>query len=161
MTTITRWQALVEVSGYWTVVTIDTTANNVTVPDLDGGRYFVGGTGIDAITKAARYTIAHQRRDAYTSRAAAEAALAREGKYVWVDNDGDLRVSFTESSPLEEIHVTAIRNGDVWAHSTAACDDGGCAADADAYYSAVCATDVKVDHVYEIATDGTVLFEQE
>lgn len=62
----------------------------------------------------------------------------------------------------ENIHVTEIRNGqDVWGHSDSACDEGGCAAGAELFFSKVESADVEVGHVYEIDEAGKVLFEVE
>jgi hypothetical protein len=65
-------------------------------------------------------------------------------------------------SNSENIHVTEIRNGsDVWGHADSACDESGCAAGADLYYSKVDAGEVEASHVYEIDENGKVLAEIE
>jgi hypothetical protein len=96
MTTLV-YSLLVQVDGRWTVVAIDAHANQVTVPALGNTRFYVSGTDRAAIETAACYTNAHRPRRAYGSRAKAEAALHSEGRRVWEDRDGDLRVDVDES----------------------------------------------------------------
>ena len=94
---MTRYHLLVCVDKRWTVVTVDTVANQVTVPNVDRfGRYCVGGTGRASIERAARYVHAHRPDRSYSTKRNAQRALAREGFHVRVDDDGDLIVEEQE-----------------------------------------------------------------
>ena len=93
---MTRYSLLASHAGRWSVVTIDTAANQVSVPDLEGGRAFWRGTGARAIESAAAYNVSHRPGHHWASRAGAIRALARSGLRVWRDDDGDDRVDAKE-----------------------------------------------------------------
>jgi hypothetical protein len=59
------------------------------------------------------------------------------------------------------VHVTAIRKGGVYGHPDSRCDEGGCAAGTELFFSQVDASDVEVGNVYEIDETGKVLFQVE
>ena len=98
---ITHYSILVSYRDRWSVVTIDTRANQVSVPDTAGGRVCWGGTGASALDSAAAYNVAHRPGHHWASRAGAVKALARQGLRVWRDEDGDSRVDMAPATGLD------------------------------------------------------------
>ena len=96
---MSRYSLLVSHAGRWSVVTVDTAANQVSVPDCEGGRVFWRGTGARDIERAAAYNVAHRPGHHWGSRAGAVRALARQGLRVWRDGDGDDCVDAKEVTP--------------------------------------------------------------
>ena len=66
----------VRVRGRWAIVTVDERAVQCTVPDAEGGRYFVRGYGDASIARAAEYS--RQHGTTYAARSEAMAVIEGE-----------------------------------------------------------------------------------
>jgi hypothetical protein len=69
---------LVQSGRAWAVVTVDENANQCTVPNGEGGRFFVRGVGDKAVAQAAAYAVQHTDRT-WPTREAAVDALSEDG----------------------------------------------------------------------------------